>query len=118
MTKKLSGNEHVPTEATRAEVVALATFGTDQESIAVYMDMDPKTLRKHYRRELDISKIKANMTVAKSLFRNATENENVSAQIFWLKTQARWKEPENTTELRVDEKISNIKIEVVNASND
>lgn len=83
---------HEPTEKTRSEVVALTSFGVRQEEVATYLDIDPKTLRKYYRRELDTSLIKTNMQVAKSLFRNATENENVSAQIFWLKTKAGWKE--------------------------
>ena len=53
--------------------------------------IDPKTLRKHYRDELDLGETKANAQVAGFLF-NAARNGNVTAQIFWLKTRARWKE--------------------------
>ena len=53
--------------------------------------IDPKTLRKYYREELDLGETKANAQVAGFLF-NAAKNGNVTAQIFWLKTRARWRE--------------------------
>jgi hypothetical protein len=53
--------------------------------------VDPKTLRKHYRDELDLGETKANAQVAGFLF-NAAKNGNVTAQIFWLKTRAKWRE--------------------------
>jgi len=49
-------------------------------------------LRKHYRDELDMGETKANAQVAGFLF-TAARNGNVTAQIFWLKTRARWREP-------------------------
>ncbi|TFG86690.1 MAG: hypothetical protein E4H17_03980 [Gemmatimonadales bacterium] len=45
------------------------------------------TLRKHFRVELDRGAPMANTRVVGSLFKNATTNENVTAQIFWLKTR-------------------------------
>ena len=53
--------------------------------------IDAKTLRKHYRDELDLGTAKANAQVAGFLF-NSARNGNVTAQIFWLKTRAGWKE--------------------------
>jgi hypothetical protein len=53
--------------------------------------IDPKTLRKYYREELDLGEAKANAQVAGFLF-NAAKNGNVTAQIFWLKTRAKWRE--------------------------
>ncbi len=55
---------------------------------------DPKTLRKHYRDELDTGHVKANAKVAENLYRKATGEgrEAVVAAIFWLKTRAGWKE--------------------------
>ena len=41
--------------------------------------------------ELDLGETKANAQVAGFLF-NAARNGNVTAQIFWLKTRARWRE--------------------------
>jgi hypothetical protein len=56
--------------------------------------IDAKTLRKHYRQELDHGHTKANAKVAENLYRKATGEgrEAVIAAIFWLKTRARWKE--------------------------
>jgi hypothetical protein len=53
--------------------------------------IDPKTLRKHYREELNLGETEANAQVAGFLF-NAAKNGNVTAQIFWLKTRAKWRE--------------------------
>lgn len=82
---------HKPTAETRSNVKALASVGTTQEHIAIYLDIDVKTLRKHYRRELDTSLTIANSNVAKSLYKNANDG-NVTAQIFWLKTKGGWSE--------------------------
>jgi cell division septum initiation protein DivIVA len=82
---------HEPTEITRAEVKALASFGNTQEQICTYLDIDDKTLHKYYRRELDTALIQANAQVAKRLFNKAVAQDDLSAQIFWLKTRARWR---------------------------
>lgn len=84
--------QHESTVETRSNVKALASVGTTQEHIAVYLDIDVKTLRKHYRRELDTALILANQQVASSLFNQAVKEKNVTAQIFWLKTKAGWRE--------------------------
>ena len=83
---------HEPTAETRSNVKALASVGTTQKHIAIYLDIDVKTLRKHYRKELDTSLIVANQKVALSLFKQATDGNNVTAQIFWLKTKGGWSE--------------------------
>lgn len=83
---------HVPDEASRKEVTALASFGVRQDEIATYLGIDAKTLRKHYRRELDTSKIKANAAMARRLYTAAIDEGSVPAMIFWLKAQAGWRE--------------------------
>ena len=72
----------------------MAAYGVPEADIATVVDIDPKTLRKHYRRELDTGHIKANTRVAENLYSKATGDgrESVIAAIFWLKTRARWKE--------------------------
>lgn len=72
--------------------MALTSFGVQQMEVAVYLGISDRTLRKHYRRELDTATITANAQVARSLFKNAVDNSNVSAQIFWLKTRAGFRE--------------------------
>ena len=51
---------HSPSEGDRRTVKVLSGYGVPQEDIAIHMDMDAKTLRKHYRRELDRGTIEAN----------------------------------------------------------
>lgn len=69
----------------------MTAYGIPETDVARVISVDPKTLRKHYRDELDLGEIKANAQVAGYLF-NAAKNGNVTAQIFWLKTRARWRE--------------------------
>lgn len=85
---------HLPGPVERRQVVAMAGYGVPEADIAMVLRIDPKTLRKHYRDELDTGHILANAKVAKSLFRKATgdHRQSVTAAIFWLKVRARWKE--------------------------
>jgi hypothetical protein len=69
----------------------MAAYGIPETDISRVIGVDPKTLRKCYREELDLGETKANAQVAGFLF-NAAKNGNVTAQIFWLKTRARWRE--------------------------
>jgi hypothetical protein len=88
---------HKPDPAQRRQVEAMAAYGIPEPDIAAVVGIDPKTLRKHYRDELDLGETKANAQVAGFLFKSARTG-NVTAQIFWLKTRARWRE--TPTELR------------------
>jgi hypothetical protein len=83
-----------PTETQRALVSELPACGVRQEIIAKRIGIDPKTLRKGFRKELREGKADASAIVAESLFRKATGDGKsaVVAAIFWLKTQAGWKE--------------------------
>ena len=65
--------------------------GTTQADIARVLDIDEKTLRKYYRDELDLAKAKANATIGGALF-NKAKTGDTSAMIFWMKTQAGWRE--------------------------
>jgi len=80
----------------------MAAYGVPEADIATVIGIDPKTLHRHYRQELDTGHIKANSKVAENLFRKATGDgrEAVIAAIFWLKTRARWKET-NVTEVSI-----------------
>ena len=85
---------HKPDPVTRRQVEAMAAYGIPETDIATVVEIDPKTLRRHYRKELDTGHIKAKTKVAENLYRRATGEgrEAVTAAIFWLKTRARWKE--------------------------
>jgi len=65
--------------------------GTPQEIVADVLGIDAKTLRKWYRDELDLAKAKANASVCGTLYKKCLAGDT-TAMIFWLKTQAQWKE--------------------------
>ncbi len=86
--------QHFPTAEQRAMVEAMAGYGIPHEDIATVVGIAPKTLREHYREQLDRGHVKANAQVAGNLFKIATGTgrEAVTAAIFWLKCRAGWSE--------------------------
>ena len=88
---KLTKPPHEPTDLNRQTVQLHATVGTDQNLIAQIIGIDPKTLRKYYREELDLASAKATATVGGALFKKA-KGGDTAAMIFWMKTRAGWKE--------------------------
>lgn len=100
-TKKKGDKTHKPTDKTRAEVSALYSFGHTQQEIASFLNIAIDTLVKHYQRELETARIIANSKVAQRLYNKAVTQDNLRAQIFWLKTQARWRTQD--TEALVDQ---------------
>lgn len=99
------GVMYQPTEEQRRMVKVMSGFGIPQTDIASQVGIDTKTLRKHFREELDRGMTEANMRVAQSLFSMATTGGSVAAAIFWMKARAGWREkhPEEQTE---DEKTT------------
>lgn len=83
--------DHEPTEEQRDSVAMLTVAGTPQHTIARIIGIDPKTLRKHYRDELDLAKARANAMVAQSLYQRAIGGDTAAA-IWWSKAQLRWSE--------------------------
>ena len=85
---------HQPTDASRKQAESMAGYGIPADDIALSLDISAPTLRKHYRRELDLGHVKANSAVAQSLYKKALADgaSSVTAAIFWLKTRAGWKE--------------------------
>lgn len=89
---KAGAPEHVPTDDLRAKVEQLAGLGCTHESIAVMIGLsDDKTVRKHYEHELKLGKAKANAKISNVLFNEAVKG-NMTAAIFWQKSQAGWRE--------------------------
>ena len=89
------GRLHQPTDASRKQVEALASFGVPRHEIAKVAGVCMNTLLKHYGDTLDIAATKANSLVAQSLFNRAVKGDGAaatSAAIFWLKVRAGWRE--------------------------
>ena len=78
-------------DAVRERVRYLAGVGVRQDDVAKIIGCAPKTLRKRLREELDRGVAEANATISGSLFA-AAKAGNTTAQIFWLKTRAHWRE--------------------------
>lgn len=82
---------HAPTPEQRAVVKTMSGYGVPQDDIAVVLDIDPKTLRKFYRRELDLGVAQANARIGETLFKQAVGG-NTTAAIFWAKVRMGWTE--------------------------
>lgn len=104
MTKRKTNN-HEPTKATRDTVSLHALVGTRQEVIADVLGIDPKTLRKHYREELDQALARANATIGGSLFNKAKAGDT-AAMVFWLKTRAGFRETQHIDHTTKGESIN------------
>ncbi|MEI5998244.1 hypothetical protein H3V53_13830 [Paraburkholderia bengalensis] len=95
-----------PTDRDREQVKMLSGMGIDGANIAALLGISEPTMRKYFRRELEIGYVQANAQVAQSLFRQATDKNkpNVVAAIFWMKTRAGWVEakPEEATKGKKD----------------
>jgi hypothetical protein len=87
-----------PTDEQRRTVKSMAAMGIRQEEIARKLEIrSAKTLRTHFREELDRGATDANYNVASALYKQAMSG-NTAAMIFWLKTRGGWHErsaPEN-----------------------
>jgi hypothetical protein len=84
-----------PTAEQKKTVEAMSAYGISEDEVARTMGehgIDPKTLRKHFRHELDIGATKANSAVAQTAYQMATSGKWPAATIFWLKCRAGWKE--------------------------
>lgn len=103
---------HKPTPETRAQVAALKSYGHTLQEIGRFLGICDDTLNFHYSREIATAEINANAEVARSLFRRATKKDDVSAQIFWLKTRARWRTVETENLIDQNESLKKELIEI------
>ena len=93
-----------PTDEQRTLVERLSSLGIRIDEMPVFVagsngkPISEPTLNKYFKKEIANGRLKANVTVANALYRNATESSekfphgNTGAQIFWLKSQAGWKD--------------------------
>ena len=94
---------HEPSDRDRAIVRLMVAGGIRQADIAAVLGVSEKTLRTHYRQELDLAATLANALVVQSLHRAATSwlhegpdakptSAAVAAAIFWSKAGMGWRE--------------------------
>ena len=81
-----------PTDEQRQLVKFLVAMGAKQIEIAQLIGIrSDKTLRRHFREEINRGVLEANAKAAQNLLKKIDEG-NVTASIFWLKCRAHWRE--------------------------
>jgi hypothetical protein len=84
--------QHKPTEDQRKKAENWAMVGVPHDHIVILLGLGSlHTLYRHYRAELDLGKAKANAAIGGTLFKQAMAG-NVSAAIYWTKSQMGWRE--------------------------
>jgi hypothetical protein len=84
-----------PSPEERLMVKTMAAMGANHEYIAARIGIrSPKTLRKHFREEIDFGAAEANLVVSQSLHKKARDGD-VTAGIFWMKSRAGWRDGSN-----------------------
>jgi hypothetical protein len=82
----------MPSEEQRHLVQVLSSYGIRQEDIATEVGLrSPKTLRKHFREDLDRGRIGASIRVHEALLKMAASGKKLAATIYWLNRQAGWR---------------------------
>jgi hypothetical protein len=127
------GDKHTPTDFLRYQVTVMAAIGIRRDTMCSILGISEPTLDKYYRKEYEAGKDQANALVASRLWETAVfglGKEHVTAAIFWLKTQARWKEtvanelsgpngtpiPIEETNRLTDEERANRLLQILNAA--
>jgi hypothetical protein len=81
-----------PTDEQRRLVKFLVGMGAKQIEIAQLIGIrSDKTLRRHFREEINRGVLEANARAAQTLSKKIGEG-NVTASIFWLKCRGNWRE--------------------------
>ena len=111
MTSKQRGRGrpvYEPTDKDRAFVRSMTMAGIQQEHIAETIGVDKKTLRKHFRDDLDHGRARANASVVANLYRQATKDDPraTTAAIYWTKAQMGWREGADGASANVTIKVT------------
>ena len=105
---------HKPTEQNRKKVISYARLGITHEEIARVLQIDAKTLRLHYRDELDTAHTIANAAIGGELYRKAMDGDT-TCLIWWTKARMRWSE-KRETDTEAPDPITSIEYVEVDAS--
>lgn len=90
----------VPTDDERRQVEGMSGFGVPLEQIGALVrgGISTEALTAHFRPELITGKAKANTKVGQTLFQKAIDGD-VTAMIWWSKSQMRWSDAVQRVEL-------------------
>ncbi len=86
----MSRPKFVPTEEQRRTAKSLAAFGLNQEAIAHMLECSPKTLRKHFLKELELGDIEAVAQVAQAHYKMAKSEKDPRSTNYFLEKRQRW----------------------------
>jgi hypothetical protein len=79
-----------PSDEQRKKVKMMAAVGVSQDDIARHIGVrSAKTLRKHFREELDRATVDANASIAGTLYNKAMSGDTPALK-FWLACRAGW----------------------------
>lgn len=90
---KKTGRKLKPLPATLEQIQTLAGLGMTIEEMCLYLGVTKKTLYKRMKDQPEIGdavnagRIKADAQVVKSLYTRATQHNDTTAMIFWLKNR-------------------------------
>ncbi len=96
-----------PNDDNRRQVTLMVGVGIQQALIAKVLQIDIKTLRKHFLRELEIGKATVITKVAGKLMGNIDKGKEASI-FFYLKTQAGWREKAEVIDDKDKKEVNNI----------
>ena len=83
-----------------------SAIGMTRLQTSLAMDMDEKTLKKHYDNDIEKGKALAVGKVSGVLFRKATDDEDLGSIIWYLKTVGGWKEAKEDTNVNLNGSVN------------
>ena len=83
----MTTTQHIPTDAIRANVKAMAAYGMDEADICTILSISPDILREHYASDMAAGLPDAKLKVRLTLFQRATSGD-VAAIRLWLELNA------------------------------
>ncbi|MDH4378376.1 MAG: hypothetical protein QE263_00510 [Vampirovibrionales bacterium] len=93
--KESSRGNYAFTQGDCEDVAIMAAGGIPQDRIAKRLGVSEKTLRKHFRDELDIASDDKHKNVLNTAYGMAISGEHASMTMFWLKCRLGWKEKQS-----------------------
>ena len=98
------GKKHIVTDELREEVAELSSNGITHEEIASILDINADCLARHYAKELKTARLIRVKKAGTRLFELAMAGD-ITALIFFLKTQGRWRTEDHAQSFDANENV-------------